>query len=235
MDCSIILTIFNEKENIKEQTEVILDVFKKYRIDGEILLVDDGSTDGTKEICDELDRKYKNVRALHHPVNIGRSFAIRTGFDNGKGDVFFVMDSDLQYKMDEIPGFLKKIDEGYDVVSGWRYKRADDPIRRFISRTYNKLIIQRFFGLNVKDQNSGIKALKKEAALNMDFDPEGFIGLHRFLLPLANLKGFSVVEIPVEHYDRPAGRSYIKFYTIPFIVLRDYMHFRHRYRADFKK
>jgi hypothetical protein len=140
-----------------------------------------------------------------------------------------IMDGDYQYEPKEIPDFLKKVKAGYDVVSGNRIDRADDSIRRFISRTYNKLIIQRIFKLKVRDQNSGFKAFKKSAAKNLDFEPDGFLGLHRFILPLASVKGYSITEIPIKHYDRPTGNSYIKFYTVPFITLRDFFRFKNKY------
>jgi len=221
--------IFNEEGNIEPLTKDILSVYAANDIDGEVLLVDDGSIDSSGKICDKLAKRYKNVRVVHHSQNIGRSYAIRTGFKEGRGDVHIIMDSDYQYEPKEIPKFLEKIDEGYDVVSGWRYKRADDTVRRFISKTYNKLIIKRIFKLDVKDQNSGFKAFKKGIAQNMDFDPEGFLGLHRYILPLAKLRGAKIVEIPIEHYDRPTGKSYIKFYTVPFITLRDYFKFKKKY------
>ena len=82
---------------------------------------------------------------------------------------------------------------------------------------------------DVKDQNSGFKAFRREAARGMDFDPRGFLGLHRFILPLASIKGCTIAEIPIAHYDRPTGRSYIKFYTVPFITLRDFFRFREKY------
>lgn len=229
MECTTILLIYNEEGNIEPLTVDILKVYKNNKIDGEVLLVDDGSEDGSAEVCDRLAKKHKNVRVIHHSPNLGRSYAIRTGFMEGRGDVHIIMDGDYQYEPGEIPNFLKKIKEGHDVVSGWRYKRADDAIRRFISRTYNKLIIKRIFKLDIKDQNSGFKAFRKELALNMDFNPEGFLGLHRFILPLAKIKGASIVEIPIEHYDRPTGKSYIKFYTVPFITLRDYFRFKKKY------
>ena len=215
MECSTILLIYNERDNIKPLTKSILKVYTEHGIDGEALLIDDGSEDGSAEICDKLAKKYQNVRAIHHPHNLGRSYAIQTGFRESNSDVMIIMDGDYQYEPKEIPNFLKKIKAGYDVVSGNRINRADDSVRRFISRTYNKWIIQRIFKLTIKDQNSGFKAFKKEAAKNMDFNPDGFLGLHRYILPLASVKGYSVTEIPINHYDRPTGSSYIKFYTVP--------------------
>ncbi|WP_455392347.1 glycosyltransferase family 2 protein [[Eubacterium] cellulosolvens] len=229
MECSTILLIYNEKDNIEPLTKNILKVYKDNGIAGEALLIDDGSEDGSAEICDRLAKKYKNVRVVHHPHNLGRSYAIQTGFKKSNSDVAIIMDGDYQYEPKEIPNFLKKVKAGYDVVSGNRVDRADDSIRRFISRTYNKWIIQKIFKLNVKDQNSGFKAFKKDVAKNMNFDPDGFLGLHRYILPLASVKGYSITEIPIKHYDRPAGNSYIKFYTVPFITLRDFFKFKDKY------
>ena len=229
MDCSTILLIYNEEDNIEPLTKNILRVYKKNDIAGEVLLVDDGSEDRSSKICDKLAKKYKNVRVIHHPTNIGRSYAIQTGFKESNSEVLIIMDGDYQYEPEEIPNFLNKMKDGFDVVSGHRINRADDSIRRFISRTYNKWIIQRMFKLNVNDQNSGFKAFSKEAADNMKFDPDGFLGLHRFILPLAHVNGYSVTEIPISHYDRPTGSSYIKFYTVPFITLRDYFRFKNKY------
>ncbi len=235
MECSTILLIYNEKYNIEPLTERILKVYNEHHIDGETLLVDDGSYDGSAEVCDELAKKYKNVRVVHHPRNRGRSYAIQTGFLESNGDIVIIMDGDCQYEPEEIPKFLETVHAGYDVVSGNRIDRADDSIRRFISRTYNKLIIQNVFNLSVNDQNSGFKAFKKDAAKNMDFDPDGFLGLHRFLLPLAKIKGYTITEIPIAHYDRTSGKSYIKFYTVPLITLRDYFKFRDKFIANGKK
>ena len=232
MECSTILLIYNERDNIEPLTKSILKVYEENGIDGEALLIDDGSFDGSSEVCDNLANQYDNVQVVHHPHNLGRSYAIQTGFRHSNGDVLLIMDGDYQYEPREIPKFLETVHAGYDVVSGKRVDRADDSIRRLISRTYNKLIIQNIFNLSVKDQNSGFKAFKKEAAKNMDFDPDGFLGLHRFILPLANIKGYSITEIPIAHYDRPTGSSYIKFYTVPFITLRDYFRFRDKYKVS---
>lgn len=229
MDCATILLIYNEENNIEPLTKDILKVYKKNGIAGEVLLINDGSDDGSRKICDVLAERFENVRVIHHPENLGRSYAIQTGFKEGNGDVLIIMDGDYQYEPNEIPAILGKMKDGYDVVSGLRTNRADDSIRRFISRTYNKWIIQRNFKLDIKDQNSGFKAFKNKVAKNMDFDPEGFLGLHRFILPLASIKGFSITEIPISHYDRPTGKSYIKSYTVPFITLRDYFKFKKKY------
>jgi glycosyltransferase involved in cell wall biosynthesis len=222
----------NEEGNIGPLTEDILAVYKERNIDGEVLLVDDGSTDRSKDICDQLAKDHANVRAVHHETNLGRSYAIRTGFQQAKGEVVIIMDADRQYEPKQIPLFLSKMDEGYDVVTGWRRERTDTFVRRFISRTYNRFIIRRKFGLQIKDQNSGFKAFNREKAVSMGFDPEGYQGLHRFILPLAALKGMKIAEVPIVHYDRPSGKSYIKFYTVPFITLGDFSKFKKDHREE---
>lgn len=222
----------NEEGNVGPLTEDILAVYAEKNIDGEVLLIDDGSTDRSGELCDQLAKGHSNVRAVHHEKNLGRSYAIRTGFQQAKGEVVIIMDADRQYEPKQIPLFLSKMDEGFDVVTGWRRERTDTFIRRFISRTYNRFIIRRKFKLQIKDQNSGFKAFRREKAVAMGFDPEGYQGLHRFILPLAALKGMKIAEVPIVHYDRPSGKSYIKFYTVPFITLRDFSKFKKDHKEE---
>lgn len=229
MECTTVLLIFNEKENIAPLTREIIDVYERNKINGEILLVDDGSTDGSSQICNELSGKYGSVRVVHHPANRGRSWAIQTGFRKAAGEFTIIMDADRQYEPREIPRFIAEMREGWDVVSGNRTKRADPLIRRMISSVYNCLIIRRGFGLDIRDQNSGFKGFNTKKAREMDFEPEGFSGLHRFILPLAHMKKMSIMEIPIKHYGRVSGRSYISSFTVPFITLRDLKRFRKRY------
>jgi len=229
MECTTVLLIFNEKENIAPLTREIIDVYGKNKINGEILLVDDGSTDGSSIVCDELSEKYGRVRVVHHRSNMGRSTAIQTGFRKAAGEFTIIMDGDRQYEPKEIPRFVDEMKEGWDVVSGNRTKRADPLIRRVISSVYNCLMIRRGFGLDIRDQNSGFKGFNTKKARKMDFDPEGFLGLHRFILPLAHMKKMSITEIPIKHYRRASGRSYISSFTVPFITLRDLKRFRKRY------
>jgi glycosyltransferase involved in cell wall biosynthesis len=232
LKCSTVLLIRDEEDNIEPLTKEILQVYRSDKIDGEVVLVDDGSADRSPAICDDLARRYENVRVIHHEVNKGRSFAIRTGFQESRGDVIIIMDGDRQYEPKEIPLFLEKIAEGYDVVTGWRHQRTDSFIRKYISRVYNSLIIQRRFGMNIKDQNSGFKAFRREKAVSMQFDPEGYRGLHRFILPLAALHGMRIAEIPINHYARPTGKSYIRSYTVMFITLSDYNKFKKQHGLE---
>ena len=228
------LLIYNERGNIISLSEKVLAVYDENDIDGELLLVDDGSTDGSGKICARLARDHGRIRTVCHEKNKGRSHAILTGFRSARGRITILMDGDRQYDPREIPRFLDKMEEGWDIVSGRRMERRDGWIRRFISRIYNRWIIRRRLGLDVADQNSGFKAFSTKKALAMGFDPEGFLGLHRFILPLAAVKGLSITEVPVSHFDRQRGRSYIRFYTVPFITYRDFMKFKKKYKAELK-
>jgi len=232
MYISVIVLIYNEEGNIGPQTEATLESFDKHGLDGEVILMDDGSEDKSPELCDRLAEQHSRVVALHHRPNKGRSFGIQTGFLAAKGDIVFIMDGDQQYEPDEIPNFIAKMEEGWDVVSGLRTDRADMGHRGFISRTYNWILIKRKFKLDVKDQNSGFKAFRKEVVKNFGFEPEGYLGLHRYILPLAKIKGYRITEIPIKHYPRISGKSYIKSYTVPFIALRDYFRFVKHFKKE---
>ncbi len=244
-EVTTVLLLFNEKDNIEPLTRDILEVYRENSINGEVLLGDDGSSDGTGTISDSLADEFENVRVFHHkadpdhghPVdNWNRAWTILHGFQKAKGEIVIIMDGDRQYEPKEIPLFLEKMKEGWDVVSGWRHKRADNWWRRLQSRTYNRIFISGFFGLEIKDQNSGFKAFRRELALRMPFDPHGYKGIHRFILPIAYVTGATITEVPIEHYDRPAGKSYIKTTTVPFIFLSDLIfRFRRRFSGDIRK
>lgn len=229
MDVSTVLMTLNEEDNIEPLVRDILAVYDGSGLDGEVLMVDDGSTDGTGGIMDRLAGEDPRALAIHHGENKGRSWAILTGFEAARGEVVVIMDSDRQYEPKEIPALVAKVREGWDVVSGRRDRREDRFDRKLISRVYNLLIVRGLLRTPVMDQNSGLKAFRTEFARGMGFDPTGFLGLHRFILPLAHLRGGRILEVPCAHYPRTAGRSYIKSTTVPFITLRDLRRFRRVY------
>ncbi len=235
MDVSTVLMIYNEEDNIGPLTRDILAVYDDAGLDGEVILVEDGSEDRSAEVVKALAEEDPRVVAIHHGENRGRSWAIRSGFDAARGDVTVIMDSDRQYEPREIPQLADKVNEGWDVVSGRRDRREDRFDRKLISRVYNVIIVRGYLGTPVRDQNSGLKAFRSEFSKGMGFDPTGFMGLHRFILPLAYLRGGSILEVPCAHYKRPAGRSYIKSTTVPFITLRDLRRFRRVYLIPLRR
>jgi len=229
LDVSTVLMIFNEEENIAPLTRDILAVYDASGLDGEVILVEDGSRDGSAEVVRTLAGEDPRVVAIYHDGNRGRSWAIRSGFDAARGEVTVIMDSDRQYEPKEVPDLVAKVREGWDVVSGRRDRREDRFDRKLISRVYNIIIVRGFLKTPVRDQNSGLKAFRSEFSKGMGFDPTGFLGLHRFILPLAHLREGRILEVPCAHYERPAGKSYIKSTTVPFITLRDLLRFRKVY------
>ncbi len=229
MDVSTVLMIYNEEDNIEPLVRDILAVYDDSGMDGEVICVEDGSEDRSAEVVAKVAKQDPRVVAIYHDGNRGRSWAIRSGFDAARGEVTVIMDSDRQYEPKEIPGLVGKVHEGWDVVSGRRDRREDRFDRKLISKVYNALIVRRYLKTPVVDQNSGLKAFKADFAREMDFDPTGFQGLHRFILPLAHLKGGRILEVPCAHYERPAGKSYIRSTTVPFITLRDLRRFRREY------
>jgi glycosyltransferase involved in cell wall biosynthesis len=229
LDVSTVLMIYNEEDNIDPLTRDILAVYDDSGLDGEVILVEDGSEDGSAEVVRSLAAEDPRVVAIHHEGNRGRSWAIRSGFDAARGDVTVIMDSDRQYEPREIPALVDKVREGWDVVSGRRDRREDRFDRKLISRVYNVIIVRGYLRTPVRDQNSGLKAFRSGFSKGMGFDPTGFLGLHRFILPLAHLRGGRILEVPCAHYERPAGKSYIKSTTVPFITLRDLRRFRRVY------
>ena len=225
MDVSTVLMIYNEEGSVAPLVRDILRVYDSSGLDGEVLMVDDGSLDGSGAVCDALAREDPRAVAIHHGRNRGRSWAILTGFQSARGEVVAIMDSDRQYEPGEIPALVAKVREGHDVVSGRRDRRQDRLDRKLISRVYNVVIVRGLLRTPVRDQNSGLKAFRAEAARGLGFDPTGFRGLHRFILPLAHLRGYDIVEVPCAHYPRTSGRSYIRSTTVPFITLRDLLRF----------
>jgi undecaprenyl-phosphate 4-deoxy-4-formamido-L-arabinose transferase len=138
-----VLLIYNERDNIRPLVSEILDVYERAGIAGEVLLGDDGSIDGSSEVCDELVASHGNVRTFHHKAdpehghpndNWNRAWTILHGLQRAKGDIVIIMDGDRQYDANEIPSFLSKMEEGWDVVSGFRHDRADTWYRRLQSR-----------------------------------------------------------------------------------------------------
>ncbi len=229
MDVSTVLMIYNEEDNIEPLVRDILAVYDESGLDGEVICVEDGSEDGSAQVVARMTEEDPRVVAIYHEGNRGRSWAIRSGFDAARGEVTVIMDSDRQYEPKEVPDLVARVLEGWDVVSGRRDRREDRFDRKLISKVYNVLIVRGYLRTPVVDQNSGLKAFRSDFSKGMGFDPTGFAGLHRFILPLAHLRGGRILEVPCAHYERPAGKSYIKSTTVPFITLRDLRRFRRVY------
>jgi glycosyltransferase involved in cell wall biosynthesis len=164
--------------------------------------VDDGSTDSTLGKIQGIIKKDGRVSVITFYRNFGKANALRAGFDNVKGDVIITMDGDLQDDPREIGRFLKKLDEGYDLVSGWKFQRLDPMGKKIPSKFFNWLI-RKMTGVKIHDNNCGFKAYRREVVKSLDVYGE----FHRYLPVKAHWRGFRVAEIKVKHHKRTTGKS----------------------------
>ncbi len=202
MKISVVVPIYNEKENVPVLYEKIKDVMVRNNYDYEIIFVDDGSSDGTFEVMKQIAEKDKTFKLIKFRRNFGQTPAMAAGFDYATGDVIVSMDGDLQNDPEDIPKLLEKIEEGYDVVSGWRKDRQDEKKRVVFSKVANWLI-GKITKVKLHDYGCSLKAYRSDVAKNLHMYGE----LHRFIPVLANIYGASITEIPVRHHPRRFGQS----------------------------
>ncbi|MCI8402398.1 MAG: glycosyltransferase family 2 protein [Lachnospiraceae bacterium] len=198
---SVIVPMYNEESSIKKLYEKIVESIKEYSL-YEIIFVDDGSADASTQKVKELRTEDQNVRLIVFRKNFGKAAALQAGFRNCSGDIIITMDADLQDDPKEIPRFVAKLEEGYDLVSGWKKKRNDPLEKRLPSKLFNK-VTSHLSGVHLHDFNCGFKAYRREVVDSIDVYGE----LHRYIPVLAYRKGFRIAEIEVEHHAREFGKS----------------------------
>jgi glycosyltransferase involved in cell wall biosynthesis len=200
---SILIPVYNEEGNLSLLYEKLMTALKKAGRPYEVIFVDDGSSDGTMEILLDLREKNPNVKIVSFSRNFGQTAALSAGIDVSKGDILIPMDGDLQTDPEDILLLLQKIEEGYDVVSGWRKDRKDPFLtRRLPSKIANK-IISLIGGVHLHDYGCTLKAYKRDILKNVKLYGE----MHRFIPIYARWIGARVSEIPVRHFPRGSGSS----------------------------
>lgn len=202
MKLSIVVPVYNEDESLKAFSEELLKVLLEKKYDYEIIFIDDGSSDISLQVLKDFADSDNNIRIYSFRKNQGKAEALTLGFQKAKGDFIITMDADLQDKPSEIPNLLSKIEENWDVVSGWRRDRKDKKKMVFASRLFNSLA-KSFWGTDLHDYNCGLKIYRSEAAKSLKL----YGGLHRFIPLILHEQGFRVTEIPVEHEIRMYGKS----------------------------
>jgi len=202
-DISIVVPVFNEKENIYPLYTKLRQVLESLKKSYEIILIDDGSTDGTGNILRQISQKDKLVKIIIFRKNFGQTAAISAGFDYAKGDIIVTLDADLQNEPEDIPLLLEKMKDGFDVVSGWRAKRKDPFLTRKLPSHISNWLTSFFTGVKLHDYGCTLKAYKKEITRDIKLYGE----MHRFIPALASWVGASIGEIKVRHYPRRYGKS----------------------------
>jgi glycosyltransferase involved in cell wall biosynthesis len=199
---SVVVPVHNEERSVALLYDELGSALEPFDSPWEAIFVDDGSTDGSFAALTRLHNSADNVRVVRLRRNFGKAAALRAGFDQAHGETVVTIDGDLQDDPAEIPRLLAKLDEGFDLVSGWKTRRRDPLSRRILSRIFNR-VTGAFSGVRLHDMNCGLKAYRAEVVRGLRLYGE----LHRFIPVLAHYRGFRIAELPVNHRPREHGRS----------------------------
>jgi glycosyltransferase involved in cell wall biosynthesis len=199
---SVVVPLLNEERSLEALYREIADALEPLGHDYEVVFVDDGSTDASLAVLSRLHDETTNVVVIHLRRNFGKAAALQAGFVEARGDLVVTIDADLQDDPAEIPKLLAKLDEGFDLVSGWKTRRNDPLARRLFSRVFN-WVTGVISGVHLHDVNCGLKAYRAEVLHGIRLYGE----LHRFIPVLASYRGYRIAEIPVNHRPREHGRS----------------------------
>ena len=200
---SIIIPVFNEEENITSLHSGIVEALDAAKLNFEVIIVNDGSTDSSEKKLEALAQEDKRFKVITLRRNFGQTASMMAGFNFASGDVIVPMDGDLQNDPSDIPRLVAKVEEGYDVCSGWRKDRKDNFFKRTIPSLIANKLISRFSGVKLHDYGCSLKAYKKEIIRDIKLYGE----MHRFIPVHASWQGAKITELPVTHHPRTHGKS----------------------------
>ncbi len=202
-DVSVVIPVHNEVESLPHLLEAIASALRASQLSYEIICVDDGSTDGSAQLLKEQAQRRSDLKAVILRRNYGQTAAMAAGFNYALSQVIVTLDADLQNDPADIPILLAKLEEGYDLVSGWRQNRQDGAMKRLLPSKIANWLIRSSTGVNIHDYGCSLKAYRAELVADMNLYGE----LHRFLPALAYIEGARITEMPVRHHARRFGRS----------------------------
>ena len=202
LDISVVIPLLNEDESLKELYQQLRTTLNRMNVRYELVFVDDGSTDRSFQVLRDLKRQEHRIRIIRFRRNYGKSAALSVGFEKAQGAIVVTMDADLQDDPAEIPNLVRKIREGYDLVSGWKKVRRD-PFSKTIPSKFFNMVTSILTGIKLHDFNCGLKAYRSEVVKTVKVYGE----LHRYVPALAKWEGFLVTELPVQHRARKYGKT----------------------------
>ena len=203
VELSVVIPVYNEEENVNQLCNKLANVLSLLCKTYEIVFIDDGSTDNTFSLLKEFHRKDSCIKIIKFRRNFGQTAALSAGFDYAKGDVIITMDGDLQNDPEDIPLLLKKIKEGYDIVSGWRVNRKDPFFTKKLPSKFSNWLASKLTGVKLHDFGCMLKAYRREVVGNINLYGE----MHRYIPALASWMGISIAEVKVKHHARKYGET----------------------------
>lgn len=201
---SVFFPCYNEQDNLAPTVEKALAILQKLGADFEVIIVDDGSSDGTGRVADEIARRNSRVKVVHHPANLGYGAALQSGFDAATKELVFYTDGDGQFDINEMPPLLPLMNQ-YDIVTCYRLNRQDSFVRRINGWCWTKLVCM-LFGMKVRDVDCAFKLYKKEIFDNIELSSSGAL-IDAEILGRAIRKGYHFTQKGVHHYPRTAGKQ----------------------------
>jgi len=201
---SVFFPCYNEQDNVARTVEQTLVVLEKINADFEVIIVDDGSTDATAQIADEISSRNSRVKVVHHPTNLGYGAALQSGFRAATKELVFYTDGDGQFDINEMPPLMPLIKK-YDIISCYRLNRQDSFIRRINGWCWTKLVCL-LFGMKIRDIDCAFKLYKREIFDNIELSSTGAL-IDAEILARALRKGYTITQKGVHHYPRKAGRQ----------------------------
>ncbi len=214
-EISVVIPVFNEEGSVGALADRLVEVLARMGRTFEVLFVDDGSTDGTLGILKEARERDGRVKMVSFRRNFGQTAALAAGFDFAGGEIVVTLDGDLQNDPEDIPKLIKKVEEGYDLVSGWRVKRRDPFFSRRLPSMIANRLISAITGVKLHDYGCTLKAFRHEVVKNVSLYGE----MHRFIPAIASGMGVSVAEVPVNHHPRSTGTSKYGIFRTVKVVL----------------
>lgn len=202
MELSVVVPVYNERESIELLTEELTRALLRLNLDYEIIFVDDGSNDGSPELLKQLTAKDPRIHLKTLNRNLGKSSALAAGFKEARGNIISTLDADLQDDPKELPKFLEKIKQGFDLVNGYRGKRLDPFSKKIPSKVFNRILAV-LGRVDLHDINCGFKVFRREVLKDISLSP----GMHRYIPLFAHAAGYRVTEVSLAHRPRRFGQS----------------------------